>query len=237
MKLKELMKRKIYKSRYNSESYVASLIRGGAKIGKGTYFFSPKTAFVDPVKLFLIQIGEYCKITDNVKILAHDYSRSVARYAYGENIGGSRPTIIGNNVFIGMNSTVLMGTIIGNNVIVGANSVVSGVYPDNVVIGGNPAKVICSLEEYKEKRKTRCLDDAVACAKQCYENTGKYPTIEQMGDGFAWLYLARTKETISKYPQFFNLHGDNMEEVKRDFLNSQAIFNSYGEFIEYVKMH
>ena len=29
MKLKELMKRKIYKSRYNSESFVASLIRGG----------------------------------------------------------------------------------------------------------------------------------------------------------------------------------------------------------------
>mgnify|MGYP000241105300 CR=1 FL=1 len=30
---------------------------------------------------------------------------------------------------------------------------------------------------------------------------------------------------------------DNTEEVKREFLNSQSIFNSYGEFIEYVKMH
>ena len=50
---------------------------------------------------------EYIGINSNC---TNDYSRSVARYAYGENIGGSRPTIIGNNVFIGMNSTVLMGS-------------------------------------------------------------------------------------------------------------------------------
>lgn len=30
---------------------------------------------------------------------------------------------------------------------------------------------------------------------------------------------------------------DNTEEVKREFLNSQSIFNSYGEFIEYVRTH
>ena len=68
---------------------------------------------------------------------------------------------------------------------------------------------------YKEKRKNRCLEDAIACVRQCYENTGKYPTIEQMGDGFAWLYLPRTKDVISKYLRFFDLLGDNSEAVKK----------------------
>ena len=95
--------------------------------------------------------------------------------------------------------------------------------------------MLCSLEEYKEKLKNRCLEDAIAFVKQFYENTGKYPTIEQMGDGFAWLYLPRTKDVISKYPHFFDLLGDNSEAVKKDFLNSTAMFNSYEEFLEYVK--
>lgn len=167
--------------------------------------------------------------------MAHDYSRSVARYTYGENIGGGRPTTIGNNVFIGMNSIILMGTIIGNNVIVGAGSVVSGIFPDNVVIGGNPAHIICSLEEYTARRKEKCLDDAVACAKRVYENTGKYPTVKQMGDGFAWLYLPRNSEVLEEYPGFFNLLGDDYEAVKQDFLASDPIFDSYEDFLDYVK--
>ena len=38
-------------------------------------------------------------------------------------------TTIGDNVFIGVNSTILMGAQIGNNVIIGAGSVVGGGNP------------------------------------------------------------------------------------------------------------
>lgn len=48
-----------------------------------------------------------------------------------------------------------MGTQLGNNVIVGAGSVVHGKFPDNVVIAGNPAKIICTLEEHYNNRKKR----------------------------------------------------------------------------------
>ena len=47
---------------------------------------------------------------------------------------------IGDNVFIGMNSIILMGSHIGNNVIIGAGSVVSGNIPDNSVVGGGPSQ-------------------------------------------------------------------------------------------------
>ena len=49
---------------------------------------------------------------------------------------------IGNNVFIGMKSTILKGVHIGNNVIVGAGSVVVKDVPDNCIVAGNPAKII-----------------------------------------------------------------------------------------------
>ncbi len=51
-----------------------------------------------------------------------------------------RPTIIGNNVRIGSNSTLLPVNI-GNNVIIGAGSVVTKDVPDNCIVYGNPAKI------------------------------------------------------------------------------------------------
>ena len=46
-----------------------------------------------------------------------------------------------------MNSIILKGTVLGKNVVVGAGSVVHGIFPDNCIIAGNPAKVIKFIEE------------------------------------------------------------------------------------------
>ena len=85
-----------------------------------------------------------------VHILAHDASTKT--FLGYTKIG--RVTI-GNNVFIGAESVVLPGVTIGNNVVVGANSTVTKDVPDNVVVAGTPAKVICSLDEYLAKEKQR----------------------------------------------------------------------------------
>ncbi|WP_298245924.1 acyltransferase [uncultured Christiangramia sp.] len=52
------------------------------------------------------------------------------------------PIIIGENVWIGLNSTILKGTVIGDNSIVTAGTVVKGTYPNNSIIQGNPGKVV-----------------------------------------------------------------------------------------------
>ena len=96
----------------------------GIEVGEGTIFYGNNT--IDRQRPWMLRIGKYCKITDGVTILQHDYSRSVLRRAYGEIIGEAGETIIGDNVFIGINSIILMGTHIGNNCIVGAGSVVGG---------------------------------------------------------------------------------------------------------------
>ncbi len=61
-------------------------------------------------------------------------------------IGSAIPTI-GNNVNIGANVCIIGGITIGNNVTIGAGSVVIKDVPDNVIIAGNPARVIKRLNE------------------------------------------------------------------------------------------
>ena len=74
----------------------------------------------------MLRIGNNVRITHGVQILTHDYSKSVLETKFGENIGEGAETIIGNNVFIGMESILLMGSHVGNNVIIGAGGVVHG---------------------------------------------------------------------------------------------------------------
>ena len=50
-----------------------------------------------------------------------------------------------------MRTILLPGTTLGNNVIVGAGSIVKGTFPDNVVVGGNPAKIICNTYEWAKR--------------------------------------------------------------------------------------
>ena len=52
------------------------------------------------------------------------------------------PIKIGNDVWIGGNVCILPGVTIGNNVVIGAGTVVNKNVPDNVVIAGNPFKII-----------------------------------------------------------------------------------------------
>lgn len=152
--VKNFIKKIILGHKSSSENYLNYLRKKGCKIGKGTIIFSsPLNVVIDETRPWLIDIGNDVQITRNVTIITHGYDWSVLKGVYGEVLGSSGKVTIGNNVFIGMNSTILKGTTIGDNVIIGANSLVRGTIPSNVVIGGNPAKVICSVEEYYKKRK------------------------------------------------------------------------------------
>ncbi|MDA3769091.1 acyltransferase [Streptococcus thermophilus] len=122
--------------------------------------FDPQTTIIDETRPWMIEIGNDVQITSGVTLLTHGYDWSVLKGVYGEVLGSSGVLKIGNNVFIGMHSTILKGVTIGNNVIIGANSLVNKDIPDNCVAAGNPCRVIMSLEEYYKKRKNVQIDEA-----------------------------------------------------------------------------
>ena len=205
----------------------------GIKVGGGTIFYSPSTMKIDRERPWMLKIGEYCKITSGVTILTHDYSRSVLRRKYGEFIGEAGMTIIGDNVFIGMNSIILMGTHIGNNTIIGAGSVVKGQFPDDVVIAGNPAKVICTLEEYYKKRKNRTLLEAKIYVDSYKEQYGMIPDSQHCGPFFS-LYENREMMDYEKDSRLY-VNGDNHSEIVQDFKRTKPMFPDYNSFLKAIE--
>lgn len=104
---------------------------------------------------YLIKMGNNVETSSGVTFVTHDGSMKVIRNIYTEynNSDILGRIIIGNNVFIGINATILQGSIIGDNVIIGAGSLVKGELQSNSVYAGVPAKYICSIAEYVEKNK------------------------------------------------------------------------------------
>lgn len=231
MKLIYKIKRKLFPFLIKNEEFIQILEKKGITCGVHTKFFDIPSIYIDDQRPWMLEIGDYCKITKGVIILNHDYSRSVLRRVYGEIIEGSQKTKIGNNVFIGMNSIILMGTEIGNNVIVGAGSIVKGKIPDNVVIAGNPARIICTLDQYYEKRKKLYINEAKICANSFKEKNKRYPTIEEMGAFFP-IYLKRDIQELRKNNIFTNLSGDNEEEIINYWLKTSPIYKDYETFLK-----
>lgn len=140
---------------------LAAAKKAGLKVGPGTLLVGRQSFGSEP---FLIEIGRDCLITDGVEFITHDGAIQVPLIANGEKIldvYSKKSTFgkvtIGDNVFIGINSILLPQTVISKNSIIAAASVVKGIFPEGVVIGGNPAKVICSIGDYYQKNKDRII--------------------------------------------------------------------------------
>lgn len=122
------------------------LISMGLKVGSN--FSRQQGCTIDYSHCWLISIGNNVTLAPNVNILAHDAStKMLIDYVKIGRVD------IGDNVFVGANSVILPNVKIGNNVIIGAGSVVAGNIPDGSLAAGNPAKVVCTVEEYLRKNQ------------------------------------------------------------------------------------
>ena len=74
-----------------------------------------------------------------------------------EGLEFGKPVIIGDNVWIGGNVTVLPGVTIGDNTIIGAGSVVTKDIPAGVAAVGNPCKVLREITEEEMERERRSV--------------------------------------------------------------------------------
>lgn len=126
-------------------------IKNGLKIGFN--------CDIDPSVFFgsepyLISIGDNVRLTKNVQFVTHDGGMWVLR-----NMGVAKDAdkfgkiTIKNNVNVGWNAVIMPGVTIGNNVVVGLGAIVTKDVPDNSVVAGIPAKIICSIDEYYKKNE------------------------------------------------------------------------------------
>jgi maltose O-acetyltransferase len=137
--------RKIYHFVFRYDP-VKELIEKGLVVGKN--FCMLEEVKIDYSHTWHIEIGDDVTLAPRVHILAHDASTKM--YLNYTRIGKVK---IGNRVFVGASAIILPGVTIGNDVIIGAGSVIARDIPDGQVVAGNPAKVICSTEDYLSRKR------------------------------------------------------------------------------------
>ncbi len=141
------------KLRYGSQETVIRTLREmGVQIGERCRIYTSHFG-TEP---WLIRIGNHVCISNDVTFVNHDLNWPFQDQY--ESLTGFGTIEIRDNCQIGIRATILPRVVIGPNAIVGACSVVTKDVPPNTVVAGNPAQVICTLDEYEKKCLERHLD-------------------------------------------------------------------------------
>ncbi|GFD83412.1 hypothetical protein KUL118_62740 [Tenacibaculum sp. KUL118] len=158
------------------------------KFKRGKRFYS--NSLVDTLVPEFVEIGNNFISAPGSIILAHDSSTFLFTKKYR-----IEKTIIGENVFLGANSVVMPGVTIGNNVIVGAGSIVTKDVNDNAVVAGNPAKFMCTIEDYCTKCENKnVLYDVTEDMLIAYEKGERFN--EKILEGFRKLVNLKAKNEV-----------------------------------------
>ena len=150
---------RVIKDLLREEDRLTLLKRNGLKVGDN--FKMQCECLIDESHCWHIEIGNNVTLAPRVHILAHDASTKV-HFNYTK----LRNVKIGDNVFVGAGAIIMPGVKIGDNAIIGAGSVVTKDIPAKVVAAGNPAKVVCTLDEYIAVEKGRM--NAENCFNESY---------------------------------------------------------------------
>ena len=126
----------------------------GVVVGRHTYGYDEHT-FLIFTEGARIVVGAFCSISPEVRIIGggeHVMNR-VSTFPLNTRLfdRGKRnapdavdkgPTVIGNDVWIGLGATILAGVTVGDGAVVGARTVVSKSVPPYAVVVGNPARML-----------------------------------------------------------------------------------------------
>lgn len=127
----------------------------GVNMGSNVHIYG------NPIRMFgtepwCITLGSNVYITDKVRFITHDGGTLIFRHLTPD-LEITKPIIVGNYVYIGVNSLIMPGVTIGDNVIIAAGSVVTKDVPSNSIYGGVPARFIKSTEDYYNKIQKESL--------------------------------------------------------------------------------
>ena len=116
-----------------------------------------------------------------------------------------------------------------------AHAVVSGELDEGSVYAGNPAKRICSIEQYYKKRKDKQLSEAIEIYHRYIQRFGTKPSMEIFHEYF---FLFSGGNDIHKLPdniiRKFSDNG-NQEESVTAYMKNKPLFISFEEFCSYAE--
>lgn len=127
----------------------------GVTMGTNVHFYgaTPGMFGSEP---WLITLGSNVHIVSGCHFVNHDGGMLILRDRF-PSLEVTKRITVGNNVYIGINCTLLPGVSVGNNVVIGAGSVVTRDVPDSSVAAGVPARVIKSLDDYLAQAQANSL--------------------------------------------------------------------------------
>jgi hypothetical protein len=112
-----------------------------------------QNARVDGLSPMLVEIGDNFVSAPGSIILSHDASPFLRTGKFRV-----ERTVIGDNVFLGANAVIMPGVQVGDGAIIGAGSIVTKDVEPEAVVAGNPARRLCSADEYFQKCEEKgCL--------------------------------------------------------------------------------
>ena len=126
------------------ERYARSI---GVQIGKNCKISTRNW----PSEPYLVTIGNNVQITHCVSVYTHGGGQAIRKtYPEFDVFGKVR---IDDWAYIGAHSLIMPGVTVGEGALVAAGSVVTRSVAPHTVVGGNPARYICSTEEYYDRNK------------------------------------------------------------------------------------
>ena len=221
-------------NRQTTESYVKFLKDKGILIGEDFNIKGDvEHIIIDVTRPSLVTIGAHVTINRNFCLYTHDFVSGVFLHKYNDFLPSSGKVTIGNNVRFGANCTVLKGVTIGDNCFIAAGAVVTKDIPANSIAGGVPAKVICSIDNYYNKRKQLCIEEAFEYSRSIKERFNRIPNASDFWEEFP-LFVDNTNisDYEDKIPIKKQLGGGYIIWLK----NHIAPFKGLDEFLKAAKV-
>lgn len=101
---------------------------------------------------YLITLGNRVLVAAGVRFVTHDGAVWPLRRRYPD-IDLCGPIVLGDDVFIGINSILLPNVTVGAESAIGAGTVVNRSIPPRSIVAGVPGRVLCTIDEYYEKHR------------------------------------------------------------------------------------
>lgn len=99
-----------------------------------------------------------------------------------------------------------------------------------MVVYGSPARVICTLEEYYQKRIKLCVDEALIYARSIKDRFDRNPTVSDFWEEFP---LFIDNSNIDQYPEMIDIVKRQCGSTYNDYIkNHKAIFNGFEAFLK-----